>query len=230
MTCLVGWMAMLMAFGASAHEAPPAFEHMLKPDFPNELFRIGLAGEVWAQFWVNTDGSVVEPRILYSTHPDFAGATLQAINEWKFSAWTQKPGRPERIEILVPLTFSFNPEPHGTKANLSVDLANATCRQFNREVEDLVRHGYRNMSLQSVSLFQMTRTRLIDGYVKGRYSSERLSTGLYDLSQQMKPIAKTCQRKVSRTFVDLLPESTKALLLAGAVSIGAVEQEQAVKP
>lgn len=229
MKCLVGWVVMFIAFGVWADQVPPALEYKPEPEYPLGLGKMGLSGDVRVAFVIKPDGSAVDPKILYSTHPDFAGATLEAVRQWRFSSWPIEGDSPKEIKATTSVVFNAHSNPKILKIKPGFDITAATCRQFNLEVEDLFRHGHRHMPLQNLSLFQITRSRLIDGYVKGRYSNEQLSTGLYDLSQQMKAIVRTCQRKTSRKFVDMLPESTQALLLAGTVNLGAMEQKIAAE-
>ena len=58
---------------------------------------------------------------------------------------------------------------------------------------------------------------MIEGFEGGRYSRDQLATGLYELSRDIDKVTKTCQRKTSRKFVDMLPESVRTLLMTSAV-------------
>lgn len=215
---------MLMVLDARAQGLEPEFVHQVKPEYPKEMQRAGLTGEVRVQFMVNADGSVVDPKTLYSTHPDFAGATLSAVNQWRFAPWPLGGDNPKQIDVVAPLVFDFDTRTGDTGPKLAMDLDSATCRQLNTEVtENVMRRA--NKPLSQLKLFKLTRSRLIDGFIAKKYSSDQLAVGLYDLSEGMVKVVRTCQRKISRPFVDMLPESTKALI-SGSVSIGVVEQRQ----
>lgn len=224
MKWLVIAAGMLMALDAQAVSLEPALVYQVKPEYPKEMQRAGLTGEVRVQFIVNADGSVVDPKILYSTHPDFAGATLGAVSQWRFASWPLEGDNPKQIDMVAPLIFNFDTSTGNTATKPAMDLDSATCRQLNTEVDENVRRRA-NKPLSQLKLFKLTRSRLIDGFIAKKYSSDQLAVGLYDLSQGLINVVRTCQRKVSRPFVDMLPESTKALI-SGSVSIGVVEQRQ----
>ena len=96
------------------------------------------------------------------------------------------------------------------------DITRATCLQFNREVKHYIRRGV-DIPLAQLTFFKLTRYRMIEGFEDGRYSRDRLATGLYELSRDIDKVTKTCQRKTSRKFVDMLPESVRTLLMTSAV-------------
>ena len=96
------------------------------------------------------------------------------------------------------------------------DITRATCLQFNREVKHYIRRGV-DIPLAELTFFKLTRYRMIEGFEGGRYSRDRLATGLYELSRDIDKVTKTCQRKTSRKFVDMLPESVRTLLMTSAV-------------
>ena len=98
----------------------------------------------------------------------------------------------------------------------SSDINRATCLKLNREVKGYIRRGI-DQPLAEVSLFRQTRSLLIEGFEAGQYSIDQLAAGLYELAQGAGKVVKTCQRKHSRKFVDMLPEHVKALLMAGAL-------------
>lgn len=78
-----------------------------------------------------------------------------------------------------------------------------------------------------LGLFSKTRYQLISGLVAQRYSSEELAIAMFDLSQATESIVRTCQRTISRRFVEKLPESVQ-LLLARAVSVKAPAESQPI--
>lgn len=58
----------------------------------------------------------------------------------------------------------------------------------------------------------VARSRLIDLYVAQDLTLEQLSEALYELSQDMEKISRTCEKKRGSRFVDTLPEGVKDLL------------------
>lgn len=210
---------MLMVLDARADGPEPTLVYQVTPEYPKEMRRTGQTGEVRVRLIINADGSVVDPKILYSTHSDFAGAALSVVRQWRFAPWVLEGNNPKQIEVIAPLIFDFDTSPEDAKRAL--DLDSATCRQLNTEVNNNVRRGT-NKPLSQLRLFKLTRNRLIDGFIAKKYSSDQLSGGLYDLSEGLVKVVRVCQRKISRPFVDMLPESTKALI-SGSVSIGVVK-------
>ncbi len=58
------------------------------PQYPYEMSRAGISGEVAVEFIINSNGDVVETRVIRSSHREFEVPAMQAVQKWKF-----KPGR-----------------------------------------------------------------------------------------------------------------------------------------
>ncbi len=58
------------------------------PQYPYEMSRAGISGEVVVEFIINNAGDVVDTRIIRSSHREFEVPAMQAVQKWKF-----KPGR-----------------------------------------------------------------------------------------------------------------------------------------
>ncbi len=95
------------------------------------------------------------------------------------------------------------------------DFSSATCLKLNREVKAYLRRGI-DLPLDELTLFHQTRNRLIEGFEARLYSLNQLSTAMYELSRDARTVVRACQRKGSRKFVDMLPESVQELLLTAA--------------
>ena len=95
------------------------------------------------------------------------------------------------------------------------DFSSATCLKLNREVKAYIRRGI-DLPLDELTLFRQARNRLIEGFEAGLYSLNQLSTAMYELSRDARTVVRACQRKGSRKFVDMLPESVQELLLTAA--------------
>ena len=220
---LMGLAVVLMSFNTWAQNFPPSVVYLLEPTYPNELMRLGIVGDVRVRVLVNPDGTVVDPVILYSSHPEFAGATLKVIRAWRFSTWTSGEGRPEQVEVVAPVLFGGDSSAKN-KPLSAIDLETSTCRQLNTEIENHMRRKV-NAPLAQLKLFSKTRHQLISGLVAQRYSSEELAVALFDLSQATERIVRTCQRTISRRFVEKLPESVQALLARTAGLKGPIESQ-----
>ena len=212
MKSLVGLFVLMMSLKALAGDSAPTLQYQVKPVYPKELQRIGLPGEVRTRFKVNPDGSVADLEILYSTHPEFAGAALKAMSEWRFSAWKQEEGGPKHMVFFSPLVFTVSDTREALGNMRHFDLKGATCRTLNNEVS---RFNWRNLNVLSggLTLFMVTRNRLIDLDIAKKLSTEQLSETLFDLAHGMAQTIKTCQAKPGSLFLDALAESVKARLV-----------------
>ena len=208
---LMGLAVLFMMFDTWAQNFPPSPVYLLEPTYPNELMRLGIEGDVRVRMLVNLDGTVVDPVILYSSHPEFAGATLKVVRAWRFSPWALGAGRPEQVEVIAPMLFNADSRDKKIKPLNTIDLETSTCRQLNTDIENHMRRRV-NLPLAQLGLFSKTRYQLISGLVAQRYSSEELAIALFDLSQATESIVRTCQRTISRRFIEKLPESVQALL------------------
>lgn len=212
---------LFVALSVWAHPPAPVIEYQLDPQYPAELLRAGLSGEVRVRFMVNAAGEVLSPHILYSTHPDFAGAVLKVIPLWRFVPRTLSQYPPVDTEVTTALVFNATSHVPG-RGHAPPELSIAQCLHLNREIESYVRRNI-NMPLAELKLFRATRSRLIDGYVQGKYSSDQLSSGLYALSLVSKSVTKQCLGKASHSFVHMLPSNVQGLLKAGNVKVGVME-------
>jgi periplasmic protein TonB len=59
-----------------------------QPNYPYEMSRAGVSGNVVVEFIIDTEGNVVQTQVMRSTHREFESAAQQAVMKWKF-----KPGR-----------------------------------------------------------------------------------------------------------------------------------------
>ena len=91
------------------------------------------------------------------------------------------------------------------------DISSATCLKLNREITRHIRRGV-DLPLVELTLFRQARHRLIEEYEAGQYPLELLATALYDLARDTVKVVEACQRKPSRKFIEMLPESVQTLL------------------
>jgi TonB family protein len=81
----------------------------VRPMYPDELYDAAVSGSVMVEFIVNTMGEVDKDRIsiVYATHPDFAEAVRQALEEARYVP-AFRGGFP--VHQLVQHEFQFQPE------------------------------------------------------------------------------------------------------------------------
>lgn len=66
----------------------PMPKFRVQPQYPFEMRRAGVEGEVLVEFIVDSNGDVRNPFVVRSSHRDFEQSAIQAVSKWKF-----KPGR-----------------------------------------------------------------------------------------------------------------------------------------
>lgn len=77
------------------------------PQYPYEMSRAGISGEVVVEFIINANGDVVDTRVIRSSHREFEIPAMQAVQKWKF-----KPGRKtgKNVATRVSQLIEFNLE------------------------------------------------------------------------------------------------------------------------
>jgi protein TonB len=77
------------------------------PQYPYEMSRAGISGEVVVEFIINANGDVVDTRVVRSSHREFEVPAMQAVQKWKF-----KPGRKsgKNVSTRVSQLIEFNLE------------------------------------------------------------------------------------------------------------------------
>ena len=77
------------------------------PQYPFEMRRAGIAGEVLVEFLVDTEGDVQNAFAAKSSQKEFESAAIQAVSKWKF-----RPGRKNGQNVVtrmqVPIVFTLN--------------------------------------------------------------------------------------------------------------------------
>jgi protein TonB len=80
-----------------------------RPNYPFEMRRAGLNGEVVLRFIVDTNGDVREVEVIRSTQREFESAAIQAVLKWKFKPG-RKGGRAVGTRMQIPIVFNLNDE------------------------------------------------------------------------------------------------------------------------
>ena len=77
------------------------------PEYPEELRRSGIQGEVQVRFVVQPDGSVTDAHVAKSAHPRLDELALAAVSRWKFERYAPRDG--SMVNIQTPVTFKIDP-------------------------------------------------------------------------------------------------------------------------
>lgn len=90
---------------ASLDQAPvPRFR--APPDYPSEMRRAGISGQVIVEFIVDAQGNVRDAFAHSSTHRDFEPAAIAAVMKWKFRPG-KKGGVAQNARMRVPVSFTL---------------------------------------------------------------------------------------------------------------------------
>ncbi len=93
---------------ANLDQAPQA-RIQAKPNYPFEMRRAGITGDVLVGFIVNSNGDVVEATAIKSSQREFEAAAIQAVSKWKFKPG-RKGGKAVNTRMQVPIVFSITDE------------------------------------------------------------------------------------------------------------------------
>lgn len=78
----------LELFDMSQLDQRPILRVPVNPQYPYEMSRAGINGNVTVEFIINTNGDVTQAQVVRSSHREFEVPAVQAVLKWKF-----KPGR-----------------------------------------------------------------------------------------------------------------------------------------
>ena len=92
-------------FDISQLDQIPVARFQARPQYPLELRRAGVGGEVVVEFLVDVNGDVQRAQAVRSSQREFEAAAVEAVTKWKF-----KPGRKGGNDVLtrmqVPIVFT----------------------------------------------------------------------------------------------------------------------------
>ncbi|MEO6245427.1 MAG: TonB family protein [Opitutaceae bacterium] len=99
----------MRVFDPSMLDQQPQPRFQAKPQYPFEMRRAGIAGEVVVDFIVDNNGEVQNAFALRSSQREFEAAAVQAVSKWKFKAG-RKNGANVPTHMQVPIVFTLNEE------------------------------------------------------------------------------------------------------------------------
>jgi periplasmic protein TonB len=94
-------------FDISKLDQIPQPRLQVRPQYPFEMRRAGIAGEVVVDFIVDTNGDVQNAYAVRSSQREFEAAAVQAVSKWKFRPG-RKGGRNVNTHMQVPIVFTLN--------------------------------------------------------------------------------------------------------------------------
>lgn len=85
----------------------PVSQFQARPQYPFEMRRARIGGEVVVDFIIDTDGRVQLAHAIRSSRPEFEAAAVQAVSKWRFLPG-QKEGKSVPTHMQVPIVFTLN--------------------------------------------------------------------------------------------------------------------------
>ena len=104
-----GWGKGMEVFDISKLDQVPIPTIRGNPQYPFEMRRAGISGQVLVDFIVDTGGSVHNAFAASSTQRDFESSAVQAVSKWRFRPG-RKGGRAVNTHMQVPIVFTLNNE------------------------------------------------------------------------------------------------------------------------
>jgi protein TonB len=99
----------LRVFNIADLDQIPTIKFPVKPVYPFEMRRAGIAGEVTVDFIVDTNGDVQNAYAIRSSQREFEAAAVTAVAKWKFKPGV-KGGKVVPTHMQVPIVFTLNEE------------------------------------------------------------------------------------------------------------------------
>lgn len=96
-------------FDLSKLDQQPVARFQARPQYPFEMRRAGIAGEVVVDFIVDNNGDVQNAFSMRSSQREFENAAIQAVSKWKFKPG-RKGGRNVNTHMQVSIVFTLNDE------------------------------------------------------------------------------------------------------------------------
>ena len=83
---------------------PLKMVYFVKPDYPRELQREGINGEVLIDAVITKEGQAVLPEVVSATRPELRWPAMIAVSQWFFRPPTVK-GQPVDVHARIPVEF-----------------------------------------------------------------------------------------------------------------------------
>ena len=93
-------------FDISKLDQKPQPRSQVQPQYPFEMRRAGITGNVLVEFIVDANGDVRNAFAVRSSQREFETAAVQAVSKWKFKPG-RKGGRAVNTRMQVPIDFNL---------------------------------------------------------------------------------------------------------------------------
>ena len=85
-------------------EVQPVVIKNVSPEYPEEMRKQRIDGEVWLSVLITKDGKVRQARVFKSSNEQFNQPSIDAVMQWQFKPALSK-GKP--VDAWVPIPFRF---------------------------------------------------------------------------------------------------------------------------
>lgn len=99
----------MQVFDINSLDQRPVARVQQQPQYPFEMRRAGVTGEVTVDFIVDANGDVQNAYAAKSTQREFEQNAVAAVSKWKFKPG-RKGGRAVNTHMQVPIVFTLNDE------------------------------------------------------------------------------------------------------------------------
>jgi periplasmic protein TonB len=96
-------------FDISKLDQVPSPRFQARPQYPFEMRRMGISGDVLVDFIVDTNGDVRNAFAAHSSQREFEASAVQAVSKWKFRPG-RKNGHAVYTHMQVPIQFTLDQE------------------------------------------------------------------------------------------------------------------------
>jgi periplasmic protein TonB len=100
-------LAGIVVFDISKLDQVPSPRFQARPQYPFEMRRAGISGDVLVDFIVDTNGDVRNAYAVHSSQREFEQSAVQAVTKWKFRAG-RKNGHAVFTHMQVPIQFTLD--------------------------------------------------------------------------------------------------------------------------
>lgn len=76
--------------------------------YPKKARRAGLAGKVFVEFVIDTNGSVIDVAILRGVHPWLDDEAMRVVNTFPEFIPGQQRGKPVKVRYRLPMNFALD--------------------------------------------------------------------------------------------------------------------------
>jgi TonB family protein len=195
---------MVVSLGGRAGEVFLIPEKNPKPEYPLAHYRAGITGEVRVSFKVHSDGSVTHVVASKGADPEFAQASLKAVNKWRYQPWEATPERPAKVEVTAPMVFRLDDK---LPIHANEQLKELTCGDVAKSALKIAHYSWVDLPV-----FNWTRSYMTYSISPTQLPDEKRLALIAKLNESVPSIIRRCNTHQATRFVRFLPTEIRELL------------------